>query len=283
VTSEGYLLGYRGAEQQRLQRQAAELANEAAWLFDQVGPLDGGRVVEIGCGPHGCLDELSERVGATGTVVGVERSAEAVELAGKLVAERGLRNVEVLHGDGRATGLPGATFDLATARLVLVNVPEPERVVAEAVRLVRPGGTVAFHEADWVARVCDPPLAAWTRLIDLLTLYAEMNGMDLFVGRRLPRLLRDAGLVDVGLRPIVHVYEAGHDRRSLLSDFVDNVREQLLARRLIASDELDDLQAALRRHLEDPSTLVVSSLFIQAWARKPVAAPPIAGSRLGAA
>src|SRR5262249_29253017 len=158
-------------------------------LFDQIGLPTGARVVEIGCGPHGCLDLLSERVGRSGSVVGVERSEEAVTLARKLVAERGLGNVEVLHRDARSTGLPKGSFDLTTARLVLVNVPHPEQIIAEAVALVRPGGSVAFHEIDFAALVCDPPLHAWTALIDLFVTYAGRNGIDLFIGRRLPRLL----------------------------------------------------------------------------------------------
>src|ERR687888_2473106 len=101
ASTDDYFLGYRGAEQHRLQRQAAQLAHEAAWLFDQVGPLDGARVVEIGCGPHGCLDALSERVGPTGTVVGVERSEQAVGIAPEPVGHRGLSNDAALHGGGR--------------------------------------------------------------------------------------------------------------------------------------------------------------------------------------
>jgi ubiquinone/menaquinone biosynthesis C-methylase UbiE len=264
-----YFLGYRDAEQRRLQLQAEQLAGEAAWLLDRVGPLDGGRVVELGSGPRGYLDALSERVGLSGTVVGVERSVDAVALARMLIARLALDNVELVHGDARSTGLPGGAFDLATGRLVLVNVPRPEEIVAEAVRLARPGGTVAFHEADAVTDVCDPPLEAWTRLRQLLNRYAELNGIDLFVGRRLPRLLRDAGLVDVQMRPIIHLHEPGHPRRSLLPDFVDNLRERLLAHGLIARDELERLQAAVRRHVEDRNTLVVSHLYIQAWGRKP--------------
>jgi SAM-dependent methyltransferase len=264
-----YFLGYRPAEQRRLQRQAEELAGEAAWLLDRVGPLDGRRVVELGTGPRGYLDALSERVGWTGTVVGVERSADAVALARLLVARRGFGNVQLLHRDARATRLPGASFDLAISRLVLVNVPRPEEIVAEAFRLARPGGMVAFHEADALSEVCDPPLDAWTQLRGLLNRYAALNGIDLFVGRRLPRLLRDAGLADVQVRPIVHVHEPGHPRRSLLPDFVDNLRERLIANGLITRHELDRLQAEVRRHLEDPDTLVVSHLYIQAWGRKP--------------
>ncbi len=101
-----YVLGYTQAEQERLQQQAQQLAHESSWLFDQIRVTRNARVVEIGCGPQGCLELLSERVGPAGSVVGVERSADAVALARKLVSERGLRNVEVFERDARSTGLP---------------------------------------------------------------------------------------------------------------------------------------------------------------------------------
>jgi ubiquinone/menaquinone biosynthesis C-methylase UbiE len=272
ATADQYFLGHGPAEQRRLQRQAEQLAGEAAWLLDRVGPLEGRRAVELGTGPRGYLDALSERVGWTGTVVGVERSADAVALARLLVARRGLANVQLLHGDARSTRLPGASFDLAIARLVLVNVPRPEQIVAEAVRLTRPGGTVAFHEADALSEACDPPHPAWTRLRDLLNRYAALNDIDPFVGRRLPRLLRDAGLADINAHPIVHTHEPGHPRRTLLPDFVDNLGERLIANGLTTAHELDRLQAQLRRHLQDPHTLDISQIYIQAWGHKPT--PP---------
>jgi ubiquinone/menaquinone biosynthesis C-methylase UbiE len=264
-----YFLGYRQAEQERLQRQAQELAHEARGLFGRVGLAVGERVVEIGCGPQGCLDILSELVGPSGHVVGVERSEEAVGFARQLVADRQLSNVEVLHGDARATGLPRGAFDCATARLILVNVPQPEQIVAEAVALVRPGGAVAFHEADWGAHLCDPPLDAWTRLTEVLHSYSSSNGIDLFVGRRVPRLLRQAGLVNVQVHPLVHVYPPGHGRRTIFLDFVENLSERLVGQRLIAERELLELKSALKTHIEDPETLIVSHLFLQVWGRKP--------------
>jgi ubiquinone/menaquinone biosynthesis C-methylase UbiE len=264
-----YVLGYRAAEQQRLQQQAQQLAHESSWLFDQIGIASGARVVEIGCGPHGCLDLLSERVGPSGRVVGVERSADAVALACQLVADRGFRNVEVLERDARSTGLPHSSFDVATSRLVLVNIPRPEQVVAEAAALVRPGGWVAFHEADYVSHVCDPPSEAWTRLVELLHVYSERNGIDPRVGRKLPRLLREAGLIEIRVNPIIHVYPPGHGRRSLLLDFAENLSERIVADELVGERELTELKAALARHLADPDTLVVSHLYFQAWGQKP--------------
>ena len=88
-------------------------------------------------------------------------------------------------------------------------------------------------------------------------------------GPRVPRMLRESGIVDVRVNPLIHVYPPGHARRMMLLEFVENARHRLLDTNLIAEIELDELTAALRRHLEDPGTLVVSSLFIQAWGRTP--------------
>jgi len=76
-------------------------------------------------------------------------SADAVALAQHYLAEQKIENVEVRQGNGKATGLPRESFDLATARLVLVNIPEPERIIAEMAALVKPGGVVALHETEW--------------------------------------------------------------------------------------------------------------------------------------
>ena len=158
---------------------------------------------------------------------------------------------------------------MVTSRLVLVNVPQPEQIIVEAVALVRPGGWIAVHEADWIAHVCDPPSEAWKALVELFVAYSEKHGIDPFIGRKLPRLLREAGLEDVRINPLIHVYPPGNGRRNILLDFAENLTERLLAQKLTGEQELTDLKNALRHHLDDPGTLVVSHLFFQSWGRKP--------------
>jgi ubiquinone/menaquinone biosynthesis C-methylase UbiE len=264
-----YFLGQGSAEHQRLRQQAQELEGESSWLFDQIGISPGSRVVEIGCGPQGCLELLATRVGPQGSVVGVEVSEESVDLARRFLADRVLTNVEVVRGDAKASGLAGESFDLATARLVLVNVPEPEKIVAEMVALVRPGGTVALHEADYVSHVCDPPLPAWDRLMLALKTYSEANLIDLFIGRRIPRMLRAAGLQHIRTNPLIHVYGPGHSRRPIFLQFVQNLRDRIIATRLLSEGEFADNIAALEAHLDEPTTFVISHLFVQAWGQKP--------------
>jgi SAM-dependent methyltransferase len=267
--AECYLLGHSLAEQQRLQQQAQAIAPEARWLLDQLQIQPGARAIDLGCGPQGVLDLLAERVGPRGSVVGVDMSAHAVQLATAFAVDHHLSNVEVRVGNAKDTGLPRASFDVAHARLVLVNVPEPERIVAEMVALVRPGGVVALHEADWMTHSCEPPSPAWSRLLQVLDAHARAQGTDLYIGRRVPALLRAAGLADIQVRPVIHAYPPGHSHRPLLLRFIGNVREQVLAQGLLSAVEMDDLTASLQAHLDDPETLVVSCLLFQVWGRRP--------------
>jgi SAM-dependent methyltransferase len=266
---EDYFLGHRRAEQERLQQQAEQLRPEAERLFDDIGLAAGARVLEIGCGPRGCLDLLAERVGPSGSVTAIERNEEAAGLAREFVAGRGLRNVEIHCGDARSTGLPRASFDLVTARLVLVNVPHSEEIVAEAVALARPGGAVAFHEVDWAAMICDPPLSAWDTFVKLFVSQSIKGGSDPFVGRKLPRLLRSAGLVDIRVHPIMHVHPPTDPRRNIFVTFADNLRERVLAQNVMPEAAFTDMREALRRHIENPDALVVHGPYFQAWGRKP--------------
>jgi SAM-dependent methyltransferase len=269
TSADPYLLGHSAPEEDRLRRQVRELEPEARWLLDQVALRPGSSAIDLGCGLEGILGLLAERVGPRGRVVGVEQDGHFAALARRFAAAQGGNRVEVLQGDAQATGLPRASFDLVHARLVLVNVPEPERVVEEMVALARPGGVVASHEADYIAHVCDPPSRAWSQLFEAFEGYARANGIDLFIGRKTHRLLRSAGVADVQVHPVIHVYPPGHGRRTIFWDFVRNLRDRLLASGLMTASEMDGLLDDLRRDLDEPARLVVSHLFFQVWGRKP--------------
>lgn len=266
---EDYLLGHSQAEETRLLAQTKQFQPEAVWLLDQLGIQPGQRALDLGCGPRGILDLLSERVGPRGTVVGFERSPATAALAQAFLSTERLGNVEVVVGDARATGLARGSFDVAHMRLVLVNVPRPEEIVTELAALVKPGGVIACHEADYVSHCCQPSLPAWDRLKEVFAEVARGKGVDLFIGRRLPGMLRTAGLVDIQVKPLIYTYGHQDSARLLFLQFVENAREEILSRGLLREKELTDLLTAVRAHLDDPGILVISHLFIQAWGRKP--------------
>jgi len=81
-----YLLGHSANEEERLRRQPQELASDSRRLLDQLNIRPGDQAIDIGCGPQGILDLLSERVGANGKVVGLERSESTIQLARQFIA-----------------------------------------------------------------------------------------------------------------------------------------------------------------------------------------------------
>jgi SAM-dependent methyltransferase len=267
--SDVYLLGRSQQEEKRLREQVQALEGEARWLLDRFPIRQGARAIEFGCGPQGVLELLSERVGPSGTVVGLEKNEDFVASARTYAATKQLTNVEVVQGDARATNLPKESFDLVFCRLVLVNVPRPEQIVEEMVSLLRPGGFIASYEADYLPHGCDPPSPAWSRLFEIFQAYSRAKGVDLFVGRRTHRMLRDVGIVDLHVSPVIHVYPHGHHRRSIFLDFIQNTRGALVEEGLATNEELNELTQDLKRHLDDPATLVVSHMFFQVWGHKP--------------
>jgi hypothetical protein len=82
-------------------------------------------------------------------------------------------------------------------------------------------------------------------------------------------MLRDAGIVELQVNPVIHVYPHGHNRRSIFLDFVQNIRDALVREGFAQDEELNELTQELKRHLDDPTTLVISHLFFQVWGRKP--------------
>ena len=84
-------------------------------------------------------------------------------------------------------------------------------------------------------------------------------------------LNRQAGLEEIEVVVHAPVYPAGHSRRTILSDLVRSLRPMILDLELLGEEELASLDRAVRAHLADPRTLVLSHLLVVAWGRKPPA------------
>ena len=267
-----YALGRDPAESARLQRQSDELGPFSATVLDQVDLKSGQSAIDLGCGPSGILKLLSDRVAPGGRVVGVDADPTHVTMARQFAEEHRLRNVDIVAADARHTGLPAGSFDLVHARTLLVNVPDPTEVVAEMVRLVRPGGWIGSVEPDTEYGLCYPGHPAFDRLGALFHAAFRRNGADPFIGRRLTELYREAGLEEIDVEARASIHPAGDSRRTIRLDLVRSLRPVILERGLADERELDELDRAARAHLANPQTLMMPCLFFLAWGRRPTTA-----------
>lgn len=135
------------------------------WLFDRVDPLGGadhrrrlveqaaGAVLEIGAGTGRNLPlyRTATRVVALEPGPGMRARANHAAQAARVP-------VEVIDGTAEHPPFPDAAFDTVVASLVLCTVPDLAQTLAEARRVLRPGGTLRFYQH---VRADDPRLARW--------------------------------------------------------------------------------------------------------------------------
>jgi SAM-dependent methyltransferase len=198
-----YIHGTEPSEQDRL-AGLNRMTNAAFVEFLRVAP--GSRVLEVGSG----LGILAADVVAAAPgveVTGVELSAE--QLAAALRRSSGQAvpaSVTFRQGDAHSLEFPDASFDLVYARYLLEHVADPERVLREMRRVARPGGRVAVCENDVSLLRFDPPCPAFERAWETFTRFQAALGGDGLIGRRLYRLFKAAGFIDVELsvQPEVH-------------------------------------------------------------------------------
>lgn len=265
---EGYVWGTQELERKRLLDQSALYTTETNWLLDRLHITAGATALDLGCGPLGILDLLSRRVGPSGKVSGVERESEFVDIAKETIASAELHNVEVKCGDATETGLSSNSFDIVHERLLLIVTPKVPSVIAEMIRLAKPGGLVITQDVDIRSWVCEPGLPAWDRFFGAFEQVYTEDGKDPYVGRRLPRLLRQAGLQNVQQRAHARLNRPGDFHQTQLLTFVKlfwyRIKDKLEASERAMSAMYEELE----HHLSASGTVVVSPTLIQAWGYK---------------
>jgi ubiquinone/menaquinone biosynthesis C-methylase UbiE len=154
---------------------------------------DGNAVLDVGCGTGDDTREIARLVAPNGSVVGIDFSAAMIAESRKRSGNEG-GQIEFVEGDACAMPFPDGLFDRARTDRVFVHLTEPERALAEMVRVLKPGGLVVVTDVDAGTFWVDSPYRDTTRKV--FASIADRNGSG-WVGRALPRLFQDAGLQDV--------------------------------------------------------------------------------------
>lgn len=154
------------------------------------------RIVDVGCGPGEISARLLERFEGA-ELVGVDLEEAHLERARVRCADFGARS-EFVAGNALALGLPDDHFDLSVCRHLLQAVPSAEQLVAELVRVTRPGGVLHLVAEDYAMMHFHPTRLDTDRFWrEGPMAYAEATGTDLRSGRKAFHYLCEAGLEEV--------------------------------------------------------------------------------------
>lgn len=124
-----------------LRRQSAAATD---WLLALADVRPGAVVLDLASGTGDPALELARRVGPAGRVVATDLVEGALQMTARGAAAAGLTNVVTRVSDMEALPFADASFDVVTCRLGLMFCSQPGSALAEARRVLRPGGRAAF-------------------------------------------------------------------------------------------------------------------------------------------
>jgi len=167
-------------------------------------PKASDHLLDIGCGIGGPARWIAAKYGCR--VTGVDLTAEFCEAARQLNSLTGLADrVQILHGSALSLPVPDSNFDHAYSQAVLMNVSDKRGVFREALRVLRPGGSLALSlaGAGSAGEPCYPLPWATTPDISFLTTPDELRGDLLAAGFQVVALRDASAEVAAAFAPIL--------------------------------------------------------------------------------
>ena len=198
---------------------------------------EGHIVADYGCGPGGLAMELARRVGSSGKVLALDINREFLERTRERAEQEGLAeriDTQLVEDDRIPTG--DKSVDRVICKNVLEYVPDPQVVINEFYRVLRPGGIAHVSDSDWGTIVLEPLGERFARIMSA----ASVAFRTPLIGRNLYGMFRRAGFKDVrvqvlagadttgGMRPVLrnmasYARVSGQLEESELEAFLDDV------------------------------------------------------------
>lgn len=270
-----YVMGRSEAESERLRLQAQLYDGLTRRFLEDAGLAPGMTVLDVGSGVGDVAFMAADLVGPTGRVVGVDSNPVVLETARERAHAQGRANVEFVTGDCRWAPL-GNDFDAAVGRLVLMYTGDVTEAVRAVAARVRPGGIVAFAEAEFSPVLgyaqAGPPgrgRAMW----EWGERAFRCAGVHTAMAEQLNRAFVATGLGEPEM--VMHTPLGGGDGWGGYVWFAESLRSLLPVLEqhgIVTADILDPDNAARRLRAEAVETGVPLMLIplVMAWARPPI-------------
>jgi SAM-dependent methyltransferase len=265
----GYQFGSGVGDEEltRLEAQGRSLAAPTRMILAEAGIRPGMRVLDLGCGAGDVAFLAAGLVGADGSVVGVDHSAEALGRARLRAERRGVTQVRFVEGD-ISEPAPGGPFDAIVERLSLWALPDPAAVLRKQAAVLRPGGLVVAMEADlgslrWLP---DTPFSVQVKS---WVVEAFARAGLVMLGPRLWAVLQEAGLRPLGMIGVQPHHGPGDPVGIAVSvETIRNAAPLIAGTGVAAAEEIgvETFEQRLTDELRRASAVIANPMLLGAWA-----------------
>ncbi len=218
----------------------------------------GARVLEIGCGAGPVTRKIATLPGVS-HVTGLDPAPVFLERARRDLAE--LSNVRFVEGDARLLNMEDESFEIVIAHTVLCHVPEPEKILREAIRVLVPGGQIVIFDGDYATMSIS--IGDFDPLQSCVDCVLSNFVHDRWFMRRLPKMVTDTGFRIS--QSDGHGYVKVSDPKYLLT-VVDRGTDIIEAAGTIGNSLAKELKAEVRRRVRENrfyGTIMFGSLIAE--------------------
>lgn len=261
-----YVLAHGASGRERLRVLARVMEGGTTRLLQTVGIAPGAHCLDVGCGGGDVSVILARLAGPNGRVVGVDFDPVKVEMATGEAAAAEIAHLSYQTGSVYELA-PDGSFDVVTARLVLSHLADPAAALERMVGALRPGGVVVLEDVEFSAHICWPRLPAMDAFIRLYTAIATSTGGDPEIGPKLAGMLRQAGLVEVGMQVSQPAGVTGA-AKIMTPLTMQSIGARVIESGLAGQEEVDQLVAELTTAAEDPGVTMSIPRIFQCWGWK---------------
>jgi SAM-dependent methyltransferase len=250
-----YLLGSRDEELVRLAFQHRIWAEQAFSLWSRSGFGYGKTILDLGCGPGFTSVDLAHLVGPEGRVLGVDASRKFLDHLERQVEEQGLGNVETIQCDVQQFEPEEATLDGAYARWLFCFLQDPEAVVTNVARALRPGAALAVTDYfNYRAFTFGPRSAVLDHVVEAVQRCWTMRGGDLDVQGRVPAMMQARGLEVVEISTSSRIARPGSPPWYWPRTFFSNFMPTLIEAGLVSAEQQEAFEREWAVRGADPSS-----------------------------
>ena len=227
--------------------------------LEQIGVRQGWRCAEVGAGAGSIARWLSNSVGQFGKVV-------AVDIETSYLEGMSAPNLEVRRQDIAGTPLEQGAYDLVHVKILLMHLPDRERILGELVAALKPGGYLLVEESDIrsIQRV-DPPSPLLTRAASALETFFYFGGADPGYGMKLLPAMHRTGLKVLGTDCQLTAVQAGTPAVQTILLSLAKLAPMIVKAGLMGHKEVE----AAFDLLEKPSdTVIYTPITVSVWGQR---------------
>jgi ubiquinone/menaquinone biosynthesis C-methylase UbiE len=263
-----YILGTDTQELHRLGVQHQVWASEAQQGWNLAKFKTGDTLLDLGCGPGFCAQELAYIVGAKGKVIGIDLSEAYIEHLNKIASLHQLP-IEGYVSDFNQMNLAPNSLDGMYCRWALAWLPNPQEILQKVYDALKPGGKMVIHEYyDWTTHQTQPHKPKLYKAIQAAMQSFKDSQGEINIGRELPSLFQELGMKVTHIRPMIKMATVDELAWQWPKTFYQSYFPRLVDAGYLTPEEVSEARLEMTELENTPGATLCCPLMVEVIAEK---------------